>query len=146
MTTLTLFGRPAWLLAAAGFGLAWNAFGIVRFCATATSSEAGLAAMGMTPAQAALHAGLPAWMTLAFAAGVVGGFAGCALLLAGSRRAGPVLAGSLVAYAALFAGDVVHGVFAAFGPAQVAIIAAALLIAIGLFCAATVSARRSIYA
>jgi hypothetical protein len=133
MTTIPLrLPRPDGLALAAGLGLAWNLFGVSRFFATAFQDAEALAAAGMTPEQAALYAGLPGWMTLAFALGVFGGLAGSALLLLRHRAATPVLAVSLLAYAVLFVGDITEGVFAAFGIGQVAILAFVLLVAAGL--------------
>jgi hypothetical protein len=120
------------LPAAAGLGLAWSLFGLLRFAQTSLASEAELLAGGMTPAQAALYAALPGWMTAAFALGVLGGTVGCALLLLRRRAAVPVLAASLAGYVVLFAGDVTEGVFAAFGPSQVVILTFVVAIAAGL--------------
>jgi hypothetical protein len=54
------------------------------------------------------------------------------LLLFGRRLAVPVLWASLAAYVALFTGDAIYGVFAAFGPPQVAVLSSVVLIAAGL--------------
>lgn len=101
MTALTRHpsGPLAVLWITATLGLAWNLFGLVRFAATEFATEPGLVAGGMTPAQAALYAGLPTWMALAFAVGVLGGIGGCVLLLLLRRHAAlPVLAASLGGY------------------------------------------------
>lgn len=127
---------PAWIWPVAGLGLAWNIFGMVRFATTSFQDAEALAAGGMTAEQAALYAGLPGWMTLAFAVGVGGGVAGCALLLLRRKAATPVLAASLVAYCALFLGDVIEGVFSVFGASQVVILSVVLLVAAGLLWAA----------
>jgi hypothetical protein len=123
---------PAWIRPLAALGLAWSGFGIVQFFSTSFKPAGALIAKGMTPAQAALYAGLPGWMTLAFALGVFGGTLGCVLLLARHRLARPVLMASLAGYAVLFAGDIAYGVFAAFGPPQVLILSFVLLVAAGL--------------
>ncbi|MGG5821364.1 hypothetical protein [Falsiroseomonas sp. HW251] len=123
---------PRFVIPAAAIGLAWNLFGATRFVATELATEAALVAGGMTPAQAALYAGLPGWMALAFALGVFGGVAGCVLMLLRRRAAVPVLAASLAGYLVLFAGDVTQGVFAAFGLGQVAILLLVLAVAAGL--------------
>ena len=113
-------------------GLAWSLFGVWQFARQTFADTAGLMAGGMTAEQAELYAGLPGWMAAAFAIGTIGGSLGCVLLLAGRRAAVPVLAASLVAYAALFVGDAVYGVFAAFGPPQVVVLSFAVAIAAGL--------------
>lgn len=145
--TATLAAAPrrsllATLLLPAALGLAWNLYGIVQFAGMAFKDTAGLEAAGMTAAQAALYAGLPGWMTLAFAIGVFGGTAGSALLLARRALAVPVLAVSLAAYGVLFAGDAALGVFAAFGAGQVAILTLVVAIAAGLLLLARRAARR----
>jgi hypothetical protein len=119
-----------WLVPA--LGLAWNSFGIYQFISSATASRESLALMGATPDQAALYAGLPGWMTVAFALGVFGGLAGSLLLGLQRKAALPVLAASLAAYIVLYVGDITEGVFAAFGMQQVAILTAVVLIAVGL--------------
>lgn len=139
-TTLDTPRNASWIVPA--LGLAWNAFGIYQFVTSTTASAETLVARGMTPEQAALYTSLPAWMTLAFAAGVFGGFLGILLLLLRRASAVPVLAASLASYVVLFAGDITQGVFAAFGPPQVAILTVVLLIATGLLVFA-VKARRS---
>jgi hypothetical protein len=121
--------------------LAWNAFGAVQFARTALADEAAMVAAGMTPAQAAVMAGLPGWMHAAFAAGVLGGLAGAALLLLRRREATAALAVSLAGYVALFAGDALHGVFAAFGPSQVAVLALVVAVAAALLAMARRAAR-----
>lgn len=138
---MTTHPRPAWITPVALLALAWNAFGAVQFARTALADAATLAAAGMTPDQAALMAGLPLWMDAAFAIGVGGGLAGAALLLLRRRAAAPVLAASLAAYVVLFAGDVAHGVFAAFGAPQVAILSLVVAIAAGLHFAARRAVR-----
>ena len=99
--TLPKTRSPRWMTVAAAGGIAWNSFGAVQFAGSLTATEASLTASGLTPEQAALMTGYPAWMTAAFAVGVFGGLAGSVLLLV--RRAGamPVLLVSLLAYASL---------------------------------------------
>ena len=75
--------------------------------------------LGMTQVQAELYASLPLWMPLVFGVGTVGGLVGSLLLLARNRLAVPVFAVSLAGYVALFVGDWLLGVFAAFGMTQV---------------------------
>lgn len=140
MTTLSLLpaaGRaPVWLTATALGGIAWNLFGLVQFAGSLGATEASLVASGLTPEQAAVMTGYPAWMTVAFAVGVLGGLAGSGLLLLRRRLASGVLAVSLAAYVALWIGDAVHGVFAALGAPQVAILTLVVAIA-GLLLAAS---------
>ncbi len=113
-------------------GLAWSGYGIRQFAATAGASAQNLVAAGMTPDQAALYAGLPIWMTVAFAVGVFGGAVGSLLLALGRPAAVGVLAMSLTAYAVLFVGDVALGVFDAFGASHVAVLTLVLVIAADL--------------
>ncbi|MBK1660101.1 hypothetical protein [Paracraurococcus ruber] len=70
-------------------------------------------------------------MPAAFALGVLGGGAGCVLLLR-RRVAVQVLAASLAGYVLLFAGDATEGVFAAFGAGQFATLTCVVAIAAGL--------------
>jgi hypothetical protein len=123
---------PPWFWLMAGLGLAWNLFGVVQFLSTAGASVDALVRGGMTPAQAALYAGLPAWMNIAFAVGVSGGVLGSLLLLLRRRTAVPVFADSLGAYVVLYIGDIALGVFEAFGPPQVVILTMVVLIAAAL--------------
>ena len=83
----------------------------------------------------------PAWMTAAFAVGVLGGLLGSGLLLLRRPAAQPVLAVSLAAYLALWIGDAVHGVFAALGAPQVVILTLVVAIAAGLWFAARIAQR-----
>ncbi len=130
------FSVPNWLFwTMAIFGLAWNIFGVVQFLQSLAGSAAALMAQGMTAEQAELYLKLPTWMTAAFALGVFGGVSGSFLLLFRSRFCVPVFAASLLAYGVLYIGDIVEGVFAAFGTSQVIIltfvvIVAALLLAL----------------
>lgn len=133
---------PRWLWAVGGLGLAWNAYGVVQFSGTALKTQAQLAAGGMTDAQAAVYAGLPVWMTLVFAIGVFGGLAGSILLLLRSRIAVSAFLASFVGYVLLYAGDVIHGVFAVFGVGQAAILSLVVAIAGGLLFAARRLARQ----
>lgn len=139
MTALSLkstpLRAPLWLTAAALGGIAWNVFGAVQFAGSVTATTESLIASGMTAEQAAVMTGYPAWMTLAFAVGVFGGLIGSVLLLLRRAAAMPVLAASLAAYVALWIGDAVHGVFAALGAPQVAILTTVVAIAAALYAA-----------
>jgi hypothetical protein len=119
-----------WAIALAG--LAWNSFGIAQFAGQIGQTETAMMGAGMTAEQIAVYAALPLWMDIAFGIGTFGGTIGCLLLLMRRTLAVPVFAVSLVAYAALFVGDIVHGVFAAFGQGQVAILTSVVAIAAGL--------------
>lgn len=124
---------PNWLFwTTAVFGLAWNIFGVVQFLHSLAGSAGALMAQGMTAEQATLYLNLPRWMTAAFAVGVFGGVVGSVLLLLRSRFSLPVFAVSLVAYCVLYVGDIVEGVFAAFGTPQVVILTFVVLVAVGL--------------
>ena len=134
---------PAWLLVASIGGIAWNLFGAVQFAGSVTATEASLIASGLTAEQAAVMTGYPTWMTLAFAAGIVGGLAGSVLLLLRKATATPVLAASLVAYVALWIGDAMYGVFAAMGTPQVVILTTVVAISAALLAASRHPAARA---
>lgn len=131
-TPLTAPAAPPWLWASGALGLAWNAYGAVQFWGSIRSTPESLMAMGLDQAQAMTMTSYPLWMTLAFAVGVFGGLGGSALLLLRRGLAVPVLAASLVACVALYAGDIAEGVFAAMGASQVIVLTAVVLIAGGL--------------
>jgi hypothetical protein len=124
---------PIWLTTAALGGVAWNIFGIVQFAGSIMATESSLIASGLTPEQAVVMTGHPAWMTLAFAVGVFGGLGGSVLLLLRRPAATPVLLISFLAYVALWIGDAVHGVFAALGAPQVGILTLVVAIAAALY-------------
>jgi hypothetical protein len=100
----------------------------------------------MTPEQAQLYAGLPVWMAAVFAIGTLGGVLGCVLLLAGRKASVAVLAVSLAAYLALWAGDALLGVFAVFGTPQVVVLSVVVLVAAGLLWLAQRLAAKGILA
>jgi hypothetical protein len=79
-------------------------------------------AMGLDASQAMTMTSYPLWMTGAFAVGVFGGLGGSALLLLRRALAVPVFVVSLLAYIALYFGDITEGVFAAMGAGQVAVL------------------------
>jgi hypothetical protein len=133
---------PLWFWISATLGLLWNLFGLFRFSVDSFSSVEKLIAGGMTQAQASLYAGLPFWMTVVFAVGVIGGTLGCILLLLRKKQALAVFAVSLVGYIALYAGDIALGVFAAFGTPQVVILTTVVLIAVALLWLARLSQQR----
>jgi hypothetical protein len=131
--TLSSPRAPVWFLAASLGGIAWNIFGGIQFAGSIVATEQSLVASGLTADQAAVMTGYPGWMTLAFAIGVFGGLAGSVLLLLRLNIARPVLAISLAAYVALWVGDAVHGVFAAMGIPQIAILTMVVAIAAVLY-------------
>lgn len=122
-------GLPLWARGLAGFGVLWSLYGVLQFANSSFASADVLMTRGMTPAQAELYAGLPIWMTIVFAVGVFGGVVGSTLLFLGRHQALPVLAASLVGYVALFIGDAALGVFAAFGPSQIAVLTFVVVVA-----------------
>ncbi len=122
--------KSFWLIAL--FGLAWNVFGVVQYLASVSATQESLIASGMTPEQAAVMLGYPAWMTAAFAIGVFGGTLGCLVLLLRKKIAVPVFAVSLAAYIVLYIGDITEGVFAALGAPQVIILTSVVTIAAAL--------------
>lgn len=147
MHTISPFANPLrappWLVAAALGGLAWNLFGAVQFAGAVTATAESLVASGLTLEQATVMTSHPGWMTLAFGLGVAGGLVGSLLMVLRHRSAAPVLALSLVAYVALWIGDAVHGVFAAMGAPQVAVLSLVVAIAAGLLAASLRPAARA---
>jgi len=133
---------PLWFWISAALGLLWNLFGLFRFSVDSFASVEKLMASGMTQAQASLYTGLPVWMTIVFAVGVIGGTLGCILLLLRKKQAFAVFSASLAGYIALYAGDIALGVFAAFGTPQVAILTSVVLIASALLWLSHVSQKR----
>lgn len=125
----------AGLAVAALGGIVWNLFGALQFAGSVTATVPGLVDSGLTPEQAAVMTGTPAWMTLAFGLGVLGGLVGSVLLLLRHGLAMQVLGVSLIAYAALWLGDAIYGVFAALGTPQVIVLSIVVIIAAGLFAA-----------
>jgi hypothetical protein len=120
---------PRWFWVSAGLGLAWNAYGVVQYFGALRATAESLIAGGLTPEQAAVMTGYPAWMTAAFAIGVFAGLGGCVLLFLRNKAAVPVFAASLAGYVALFIGDITAGVFAAMGAPQVIVLSAVVAIA-----------------
>jgi hypothetical protein len=135
--------RPLWLIVPATAALAWNVFGLWQFGGFLTQTEDSLMAQGMTEAQALAYNSLPAWMTLVFAVGVIGGTLGTALLVMRRRAAVPVLVVSLLGYIALFAGDWAHGLFDIL-PMQLAILTTVVAIAAGSLALSLFAAKRDI--
>lgn len=123
---------PTWFWIAAIAGLAWNVFGAVQFVGSLSATPESLQEQGLTAEQATVMLGYPSWMTVAFAIGVFGGVIGCLLLLVRKPAAVAVFAVSLLAFIALYIGDIVHGVFAAMGTPQIVILSIVVLIAAAL--------------
>ncbi len=123
---------PVWFWVAALLGLAWNVFGLVQFIGSLSATSQSLQAQGMTPEQAAIMTGYPAWMTVAFAVGVGGGVIGCGLLLLKKAWSVPVFWASLIGYIVLYIGDITEGVFAALGTPQVVVLSIVVAIAAAL--------------
>lgn len=136
--------RPLWRWAAALGGVAWNAYGVVQFAASVRSTPESLMAMGLDATQAMTMTSYPLWMTAAFAVGVFGGLGGSVLLALRRRHAVPVFAVSLLAYVALYVGDIIEGVFAAMGVSQVIVLTFVVLIAAGLLWAARLASARGL--
>ena len=76
----------------------FNAIGVFDFVMTMAKGAAYLASAGLTPAQVAHYAHMPAWVTVDWAVGVFGAFIGSALILLRNKLAWQVLAVSLAAY------------------------------------------------
>jgi hypothetical protein len=145
-TPASVAGTPLWLWAAGGGGLAWNAYGVDQFLASVRSTPESLIAMGLDQAQAMTMTSYPLWMTAAFAVGVFGGLVGSALLLLRRRQAVGVFVASLIAYVALYIGDITEGVFAAMDASQVVVLTLVVLIAAGLLWAARRASARGLLA
>ena len=147
MTTLTLDARgdraPAWFWGMATFGVLWNLYGLYQFMGTLTPAGRSAMAAGMTAAQAQVYFSLPGWITVVFAIGVVAGLVGSLILAARRAAAVPVLAVSLLGYVALFAGDLYFGVFDAM-PAQLAILAFVVVVAVALLATAWTARSRAL--
>ncbi len=122
MTNVSIAPPAVSLRAVAAGGAAWNAFGIVQFALQYGATPASMMAQGMTADQIDLYAGLPGWMTAAFAVAVFVGTAGCLVLALGRSAALPLLALSLAAFLLLCIGDIAFGVFAAFGAPTIAVV------------------------
>ena len=131
MTALSLPNsamRPLWLALPATAALAWNVFGLWQFGGFLTQTSDSLMAQGLTEPQALAYNGMPAWVTLAFAVGVIAGTLGTVLLVLRRRASVAVLGVSLAGYIALFAGDWAYGLFAIL-PSQLAILSMVVAIA-----------------
>lgn len=135
--------RPLWLVLAATAALAWNLFGLWQFGGFLTQTNESLMAQGMTEAQALAYNGMPAWVTMAFAVGVIGGALGTALLLLQRHAAMAVLGVSLVGYIALFVGDWAYGLFEVL-PSQLAILSTVVGIAAASLGLALFAVKRDI--
>ncbi len=123
---------PLWIWIAAAFGVGWNIFGVIQLLGSINQTPEALSAKGMTTAQALIYASIPIWMNVGFAIGVFGGLIGSSLLLLRNRFAVPVFLASVVGYVTLFIGDIIHGVFEAFGTQQVLILSTVVAIAAAL--------------
>lgn len=135
--------RPLWLILPAAAALAWNVFGLWQFGGFLNQTTESLMAQGMTEAQALAYNGMPAWVTLVFAVGVIAGTVGTALLLLQRRAAVPVLGVSLAGYIALFAGDWAYGLFNVL-PMQLAILSTVVAIAAASLGLSLFAAKRDI--
>ena len=115
-------GVPGWLRIVAGLGLLWNLYGVYEYLMT-------VGVVAGAPAGAA--GAMPAWATGAFALAVFGGALGCLGLLMLKRWSKLLLAISLLCVIALdiwsFA---LSGAGASMPPAEMAVTAAVLVIAI----------------
>ena len=134
---------PIWLWAVASLGIMWNVYGLYQFVGSFTPSGQAAMTRGMSPSQAALYLSLPAWISLVFGIGVSGGLLGSILLLLRRSASRPVFVTSFIGYALLFAGDTYYGVFAAI-PAQLAILAAVVLIAAALLWTSWLAGKRGL--
>ena len=134
-------GPPLWFRALAWLGLLWNLIGIAMYLQSVGLFGDSLA--GLDPAERALAASVPAWVTGAFALAVFSGAAGALALALRRSIARPLLVVSLVAVLAQSAWIValsdarsVHGLAGLAMPALI------VLIAVGLAWLATSGGRR----
>jgi hypothetical protein len=116
---------PAWLRIVAALGLLWNLFGVYQYLMTVgVVSGADAAAVGM----------MPAWVIGAFAIAVFGGTLGCIGLLLLKRWAKLLLLLSLLAVLAMDLWMfVLSGLGSTAAPAEMAVTACVVLVAILLF-------------
>ncbi len=84
--------RGFWIVAIVA--LVWNLIGVMTYLMSVTMSPETLAET--TEAERALHTGIPAWATSAYAIAVFGGVLGCLALLLRRSWAIPLFAISLV--------------------------------------------------
>ena len=124
---------PLWFWIAVALGFLWNVFGLFQFISSLSATTESLEAGGMTAEQAAVMLGYPSWMTVAFAIGVLGGTLGCIGLGLRKSWAQPVFLASMLGYIALWIGDWVHGVFAALGTPQIAVLTFVVAFAVALW-------------
>ena len=121
--------------------LIWNLLGVMAYITQTTMTPDALQAL--PEAERALVAATPAWVTVAFAAAVFGGAAGCLLLLLRSRVAQPVLvlslAGVLVQMGYMF---LLSGAWEVYGPGRMVMPALIIVVAIFLVFFARRASRR----
>lgn len=102
MTETTLTGaaiRTPWHLWLVGVvAVLFNSIGVFDFVMSMAQGAAYMKSAGMTDAQIDHYRQMPPWMTLDWAVGVFGAFAGSVLILLRNRLAWPVLAVSLAAF------------------------------------------------
>ena len=129
---------PTWFYVVAGVALLWNLMGVMAYIGQVTMDDAALA--DFTPAQRAVIEGVPAWATAGFAIAVFAGVAGSALLLLRKAHAGPAFIVSLVAVLLTQAHWLfMSGAMSAFGPGEMAMPVATIIIAIALVLFANVA-------
>ena len=102
MTTVNSTGvatRTPWHLWLVGVvAVLFNAIGVFDFVMSMAQGATYMAGAGMTPAQIDHYQQMPAWMTLVWAIGVFGAFAGSVLILLRNTLAWQALAVSLAAF------------------------------------------------
>lgn len=123
---------PTWFWVVAIGGVLWNVFGVIQFVQSLQATKESLMAAGLTELQAQTMTTYPAWMTVAFGIGTIGGTLGSLLLVLKKASAKPVFVASLIAYVVLYIGDITQGVFEAMGTPQVVILTTVVAIAAGL--------------
>ena len=95
MATTLPASPPTWFRVVTLIAIAWNAFGVAMYLSSA--GMFGDPTAGLSEAERAAAASIPAWITGAFAIGTFGGLIGSVGLLLRKAWAQPVLIVSLVA-------------------------------------------------
>lgn len=130
MTTQSIVSTPTWLRVVAVLAVLWNGFGVFQYL-----SSVGLfgdPTTGLSEAERAAVASIPAWITGAFAIGTFAGLIGSVGLLLRKTWALPVLVVSLLALLVLEGWTVfLSGALEAFGgialPAVITVVAVLLV-------------------
>ncbi|MBS1301069.1 hypothetical protein [Loktanella sp. SALINAS62] len=135
---------PTWFSVTIMLGLLWNVFGVIQFIGGVGRTIDDYIAQGMPARQAEAMASYPGWIDACFALGVLGGTVGCILVLMRKPACVPVLALSVVGFAAMFAGNAAVGLFAVMGVQRLVTLLFTLAVALVLLGCAVYARRRRI--